>query len=75
MIKHFKEKLAVFKPKGRNKKYGFIDKTGIIKIEPKFTHVNDFKNGLSEVIIGTEYENFKYGYINQKGEEIWEPRR
>lgn len=74
-IKHFKEELAVFKPKGRNKKYGFIDKTGIVKIEPKFTHLDDFNNGLSKVIIGTEYENFKYGYINQNGEEIWEPRR
>lgn len=75
LIKHFNEGLAVFKPKGRNKKYGFIDKTGIIKIEPKFAHVDDFNNGLSEVIIGTGYENFKYGYINHNGDEIWEPRR
>ena len=75
LINHFKEELAVFKPKGRNQKYGFIDKTGSVKIEPRFSHVQDFSGGLSEVIIGTEYEDFKYGYINQNGEEIWEPRR
>ena len=75
LIKHFKEDLAVFNPKGRNEKFGVIGKNGMVKIEPKYSHLEDFKNGLSEIIIGTDYESFKYGYINKNGDEVWEPRR
>lgn len=72
---HFNEGMAVIKPKGRNKKYGCIDTEGNITIEPIFTHIEDFQNGLSEVIIGDNYDNFRYGYINKQGEYIWEPTR
>lgn len=72
---HFCEGLAVFKPKGKNKKYGFIDKSGKVVIEPIFTSANDFENGLASVIIGKEYEKFEYGYIDMNGNYIWEPSR
>lgn len=72
---HFSEGVGVFKPKGKNKGYGFLDKSGNIVIEPIFTVAESFSNGLAEVIIGKEYEDFKYGYINKSGEYVWTPTR
>lgn len=72
---HFSEGMAAFAPKEKNKKYGYINKKGEIIIEPKFTAIESFENGLAEVIIGKEYENFLYGYVNKQGDYVWEPRR
>jgi len=72
---HFNEGLAIFKPKGKNKKYGYINKTGQVIIEPVFTSAEDFENGLASVIIGKEYDQFSYGYIDREGNYIWEPTR
>lgn len=72
---HFSEGLAVIQPKGKNKNYGFIDKSGAINIEPIFTLAESFHNGLASVTIGKKYEDYKYGYVNKKGEFVWDPTR
>ncbi|MGB3693601.1 MAG: WG repeat-containing protein [Spirulinaceae cyanobacterium] len=87
-------------------KYGFIDKTGKIVIEPQFDQVHYFSEGLAsistgkyrrkcsgyidktgEVVIPAQFDiaasfcsgiasvwiDSQEGYINRKGEYIWEP--
>lgn len=55
-----------FQEKG---KWGFIDKTGKIVIEPKFDEVTGFRQGTAMVTI-----NNKFGYIIDKNEKfIWNP--
>ncbi len=73
--KDFCSGLAAVKPLGRNKGYGFINKSGELIIPAKYKNVSSFSNGIAEVIVGSDYSQFKYGLINLNGEEIWEPRR
>lgn len=54
---------------GINNKYGYIDRTGDIVIEPKFCYAHDFHDGLAVVRVGK-----KDGYINRAGEVVIEPR-
>lgn len=71
---YFSEGLAYIE---LNNKWGFIDKTGRIVIQPRFVRDFDgnifedmkFKNGLARV-----KENNKYGYINKTGKFVWENR-
>ena len=49
----------------REKKWGFMDRTGKVIIEPQFDAVNDFFHGLAAVL-----KNSKWGYINEKGEVV-----
>ncbi len=72
---HFYEETAKFKPKGKNSNYGFINKSGDIIIEAKFQGAGPFKNGLAPIITGEDYNNFLYGYVDKKGNYIWEPKR
>jgi len=56
----------------QNGRYGYIDKTGKLVIEPQFDEVffeNYFSEGLTPVQI-----NKKWGYINEKGEVVIEPK-
>lgn len=50
-------------------KQGYIDKTGNIKIEPKFEEANGFSQGIASVRVG-----IKWGYINKNGEMIIKPQ-
>jgi len=50
------------------KKYGYIDKTGKIVIEPKFDNAWSFSEGLARVKIDD-----KDGYIDKTGKYVWEP--
>jgi len=53
----------------QNGKWGFIDKTGKIVIEPKFDNIaRDFSEGLALFNLGS-----KYGYIDKTGKYVWEP--
>ncbi|MEP0886235.1 WG repeat-containing protein [Trichocoleus sp. ST-U3] len=50
-------------------KWGYIDKTGQVVIQPQFDEANLFSEGLTAVRIGS-----KWGYINQTGEVIIQPQ-
>ena len=51
-----------------NKKYGFINKTGKIVIEPKFDFANDFVEGLA--LVGITDDELKSVYIDENGKII-----
>jgi len=51
-----------------NKKYGFIDRTGKIVIEPQFEFANDFVEGLS--LVGIRNDELKSGYIDETGKIV-----
>ncbi len=53
----------------QNGKWGFIDKTGKVVIEPQFDDAWLFREGgLASVKIGD-----KHGYIDKTGKYVWEP--
>ncbi len=52
-----------------NGKWGYIDRTGKMAIEAKYSFVNNFSEGLAAVMPGN-----LYGYINTAGEMVIEPR-
>ncbi len=52
-----------------NDKWGYIDKTGQVVIQPQFDEANLFSEGLTAVRIGS-----KWGYINQTGQVIIQPQ-
>lgn len=58
--------LLLIKQDGR---YGYIDKTGNIVIEPQFNSPSIFSEGLAAVKI-----DGKYGYINKTGKIVIEAR-
>lgn len=49
-------------------KWGYIDKTGEVVIEPRFDYANEFHNGLAKVTVDD-----KWAYINKQGEYVWGP--
>ena len=51
-----------------NKKYGFIDKTGKIVIEPQFEFANDFVEGLA--LVSIRNDELKSGYIDETGKIV-----
>ena len=72
---HFSEGLAVVKLNSKDKKYGYLDKNGTMLILPQYTLADSFQNGLASVTIGDKYENYASGYIDKKGNYIWEPTK
>lgn len=51
-----------------NKKYGFIDKTGKIIVEPKFDFANDFVENLA--LVGIRNDDFKSVFIDRTGKVV-----
>ena len=51
------------------KKYGFIDKSGKVLIEPQFDHARDFSEGFAQV-----KKDGKYGFIDKSGKVVIEPQ-
>jgi hypothetical protein len=49
-------------------KWGFIDKTGVFLIEPKYDYAGKFSEGLAGVEI-----RGKWGYIDKTGKYVWKP--
>ena len=62
----FIENLAAFSNDG---KWGFVDSTGNVVIEPKYDEAKSFHNGYAAV-----KENGVWGFINKNGEMIIEPQ-
>lgn len=50
------------------KKWGFVDKTGVIQIQPQYDDARSFSNGLAAVKV-----NNKWGFIDQQGQMVIEP--
>ena len=68
-IENFSEGLARFK---KNNKYGFMDKTGTVVIEPQFPDAKDFSDGLARVCTGISYG--QWGYIDKTGKYVITPQ-
>lgn len=66
----FKEGLAAFE---QDDKFGFINKTGEVVIQPQFDSVLLFSEGLCPVLVKSKDEN-NWGYINKKGEIVINPQ-
>ena len=50
-------------------KYGFIDKSGKVVIEPQFDNVSAFSEGLAKV-----EKDGKWGFIDKNGKVVFEPQ-
>ena len=53
-------------------RYGFIDQSGNVVIEPQFTAAHDFSDGLAAVSKSTEY-NKLWGYVDRDGNYVISP--
>ncbi|MEH2070403.1 MAG: WG repeat-containing protein [Nostoc sp.] len=62
----FSEGLASVKIKD---KWGYINRSGSLTIEPKFQKASRFRNGLAYVKVNAASE----GYINHSGQFVWQP--
>jgi WG containing repeat len=50
--------------------YGYVDRTGQVKIEPRYQNALPFFRGLARVKCGESF-----AYINPQGRVVWDPRR
>ena len=62
------EKSGLFLIK-QNDKYGYIDKTGKVVIEPQYERASDFSEGLAAIAVEK-----KWGYIDTTGKTVIEPQ-
>src|SRR2546421_11859187 len=58
------------RPIQQNGKWGYIDGTGKVVIEPRFSWAEEFSEGLAAF----ENEDGKYGYIDETGKVVIEPK-
>jgi hypothetical protein len=71
---HFSEGRAVVQEPDSDH-YGFIDEAGEMVIRPTFFHASAFSGGLAHVTVGKDFASCRYGYIDRRGEYVWEPSR
>ena len=69
IYKDFLKPLDYLYPISVDDKFGYIDKSGKIVIQPKYDSVGYFSEGLAPVLVGN-----KYGYIDTKGKFIINPK-
>lgn len=70
----FHDGLARFQtPSGQERKYGYMDKTGRVVVEPQFFYAGHFSEGLAwvRVLQGREW---LYGFIDKTGKFVIEPQ-
>ena len=61
--------LFVIREGGTDGKYGFIDKTGKVVIEPQYDYVEPFSEGMARVEVGD-----KWGFVDEKGKLVIAPQ-
>ena len=54
-------------------RWGFIDKTGNLVIEPKFSEISEFRDGIAVAAIPIMSE-WKYGFIDRTGNWVLSPK-
>ena len=69
---HFAEGLAVVQVHDSDP-FGYVNAAGEIVIRPAYTFAEPFSGGLAQVIVGDDVASFRYGYIDQRGEYVWQP--
>lgn len=71
LTKDFHEGLAAVLVNDTNRRdaWGYIDRTGKLAIKQAYSFADDFSEGLAGVEV-----DYKYGFINQKGEMVIPPR-
>lgn len=56
----------------KDEKYGLINKSGDIIVEPKYDMISDYSEGMFVVSLMID-DKYMYGYINNAGEEVIPP--
>ena len=71
----FSEGLAYFsRMEGETQKYGYIDSSGTVVIEPRYDVATEFRDGLAAVALGHPDDgDVEWGYIDTTGSWIVEP--
>lgn len=70
----FHDGLARFQtPSGQERKYGYMDKTGRVVIEPQFHNAGHFSEGLAWVAVLAE-RKWLYGFIDKTGKLVIPPQ-
>jgi hypothetical protein len=71
-VRIFKEGLAAFNVEDEDGEidWGFVDASGIVKINPQFSYVNNFSEGMSAF----RNEDGEWGYINREGMIVINPQ-
>jgi hypothetical protein len=70
----FQDGLARFQtPSGQERKYGYMDKTGRVVIEPQFFYAGHFSEGLAWVSV-LQGREWLYGFIDKTGKVVIEPQ-
>jgi hypothetical protein len=74
--REFSEGLAAFAVgKGETAKYGYLDKTGTVVIEPQFVWATPFSEGYAAVAVGEpgKEDEYRWGYIDTSGAWVVQP--
>jgi hypothetical protein len=58
---------------GVNVKWGYMDKSGAMVIQPQFYWIRDFSEGLAAVGFPADHNTAKWGYIDKTGAVVIEP--
>ncbi|MEN3336173.1 MAG: hypothetical protein V7641_5538 [Blastocatellia bacterium] len=66
----YEGRAAIFTPEGQ----GFIDRSGKVVVEPRYSHVRPFSEGLAAVGSGNPWKDMKYGFIDKDGKTVIPPR-
>lgn len=70
----FHDGLARFQtPSGQQRKYGYMDKSGRVVVEPQFSYAGHFSEGLAWVGV-LQGREWLYGFIDKTGKLVIEPQ-
>ena len=60
-------------PVARGGKWGYIDRSGVVVIEPRYAAALSYSSGLAPVRVA-QGRDAKWGYIDRTGEVVMEPK-